>query len=349
MLHRRWQKWTAGILAAVLVLGIIGYFNRTALALWGFDTFLSGSVKKKLEKSYQPLEGRPETEPVSYKEMKPFSLLLLGVDQRKNERGRSDTMIVTVVRPEDGAVLMISIPRDSYVEIPGRSRPDKITHAYAYGEAGLAVQTVEEMFDMHVDHYATINFEGFRNVIDAMGGIKLPIKKDIVNNDAMHEKFIVKGGQQIYNGTDALNFVRYREDAGGDISRTQRHQIFLNAILNKAAEMNQWAQIPELIDIMGDNFTMDIVPDEMVELGKALLASNSRTIYSHTLKGEGRLLHSNGGGWYFFVEEEDLDKAKGWVDAWLNDSTPLSSLPLPDQYQAKKPVEALSAAQANGH
>ena len=184
----------------------------------------------------------------------PFSLLLLGIDQRDKEIGRSDTMIYTVVRPIDGAILMVSIPRDTYTAIIGKETKsgkqweDKITHAYAFGGAKMSVETVENLFDSHIDHYATINFQGFRDVIDSMGGISLPVTEDLVNDDADHEKFVVKAGQDLYNGTDALNYVRYREDAGGDTSRAGRHQVFLNAIMNKASQVGQWTKFPDLIE-----------------------------------------------------------------------------------------------------
>lgn len=344
-------KWLIAILTFVIVAGIAGYYNRTALALWGFDAFLSKKVEKKLENSYKPLEGRPVPQPVVYKKEDPFSLLLLGVDQRDKEIGRSDTMIYAVIRPADGAILMISIPRDTYTEIVGKEAKsgdiyeDKITHAYAFGGAKMSVETVEKLFGAKVDHYATINFTGFRDVIDAMGGIALPITEDLVNKEADHEKFVVKAGQDLYNGKDALNFVRYREDAGGDTSRSGRHQVFLNAIMDKAAQVGQWSQIPELIDIMGKNFSTDLTPEHMIDLAKNMLQSDNRTIYSHTLKGEGRRLTDHG-IWYFFADEDDLASSKGLIEAWLNPATQKDQLPLPEEYQNKteKPVKSLSAS-----
>jgi len=347
-LSRKW-KWIISLLAVVLLVGTAGYYNRGMLATWGFDVFLKDKVKDKLGQSYKPLPSR-ETKPVAYKKEDPFSLLLLGVDQRDKEIGRSDTMIYTVVRPVDGSILMISIPRDTYTEIVGKTKKngdpweDKITHAYAFGGAEMSVGTVEHLFDSRVDHYTTINFKGFRDVIDAMGGISLPITEDLVNDDKDHEKFIVKAGQDVYNGQDALNFVRFREDAGGDMSRTGRHQVFLNAIMNKASEVQQWTKIPELMDIMGDNFTTDLTPDHIIDLAKSMLSTNNRTIYSHTLKGEGGR-KTSGGAWYYFADEEDLEKVKVLIKGWLDPKLTKAQLPLPDQYKQKPqtPVKSLSA------
>jgi len=329
----RWsrrKRWTAGVLLAVLLLGAIGYWQRTALALWGFDLFFAKSVERKLEKSYQPIEGRTEEKQTKGQELKeeakrPYTLLLLGVDQRGKERGRSDTVILAAVRPADGAALMISVPRDSYVELPGRGK-DKMAHAYAYGEAKLAVETVEELFGVPVEHYAAINFQGFRDAVDAIGGIELPVERDLVNKSPGHEKFVVKAGKPVYSGEEALNFVRFREDAGGDISRTQRQKQFLEALLAKATQVEQWTKIPEILGIMGDNFRTDITPAELIEQAKWVLSADTRLIYSHTLTGKGRMINSL---WYYVLDEEDVARATEWLKAWLDPAKSLDELPKP--------------------
>ncbi|HEY8528751.1 MAG TPA: LCP family protein [Paenibacillaceae bacterium] len=328
----RWsrkKRWTAGVLLAVLLLGAIAYWQRTALALWGFDLFFAKSVERKLQKSYQPIDGRTEEQPAGQglkeEAKRPYTLLLLGVDQRGKERGRSDTVILAAVRPADGAALMISVPRDSYVEMPGRGM-DKMAHAYAYGEAKLAVETVEKLFGVPVEHYAAVNFQGFRDAVDAIGGVELPVERDLVNNDPGHEKFVVKAGKPVYNGEEALNFVRFREDAGGDISRTQRQKQFLEALLAKATRVNQWTKIPELFDIMGDNFRTDITPAELIEQAKWVLSADTRLIYSHTLAGKGRMINSL---WYYVLDEEDVARASEWLKAWLDPAKSLYELPKP--------------------
>ncbi|MFD0590243.1 LCP family protein [Paenibacillus sp. GCM10027627] len=334
------------ISAAVLLVLTAVYFNRSALAMMGFDWFLQGGVEKQMEKTYKPIDGR-EPKPVGWDKKKgePFSLLLLGVDQRKNEIGRSDTLIYSIVRPSDGNILLLSIPRDLYVDIVGKDRKDKINHSYAFGGAGMTMDTIEKLFDAPVDHYASINFEGFKSVIDAMGGISLPIKEDIVNKGYNHDYFIIKGGQPLYNGIDALNFVRYREDAGGDMSRTERHQQFLSAMIDKATGMKQWAKIPELINIMGDNFSTDIQPGQLIDLGQNLFTSKNRNMYSHTLLGQGHRLKA-GGAWYYFADEEDLRQVQTMIKNWLNPDTTAANLILPPKYaeQQKKEVSSLSSS-----
>jgi len=337
-LSRR-KAWAAGLLAGFVLLGLTGYWFRTQIALAAFDLFFAKRVKAQLERSYQPIdrsapEGRQDgrlpdgREEAAEKADRPFTLLMLGSDSRGRGRGRSDTMIVTAVRPRDSAMLLVSIPRDARVSIPGREKPEKIAHAYAYGGAGLAVETVERFLDIEIDHYASINFKGFREVIDTIGGIKLPIEKDLVNKDPNHEHFVVKAGQPFYNGEDALNYVRFREDAGGDASRTKRQQIFLQAIIDKASEVGEWRKIPELIEIMGSNFATDIPPDDLLRLAEQMLRSKTHPIYSHTLEGKGRM---EGGVWYFIADERDAEQVTSWIRAWLDADADFQSLPKPEQ------------------
>ncbi|WP_214627090.1 LCP family protein [Paenibacillus agaridevorans] len=341
--HKR--LYAIGIIAVVLLTA--AYLNRGVLAMAGFDWFLQGSLEKSLENTYKPVENRQPVKPVGVDRTKrdPFSVLLLGVDQRDNEIGRSDTLIYTIVRPNDGKMLLVSIPRDLYVEIVGRDSKDKINHAHAFGGPGMTMDTVEKLLDAPVNHYASINFEGFRAAIDAMGGIALPIEEDIVNKGYGHEKFVIKGGQDLYGGTDALNFVRYREDAGGDMSRTERHQQFLHAIIEKATSLKQWNKIPSFIDIMGDNFSTDMPPGQLIDMSQAMLTKSGLTMYSHTLLGQGGRLEA-GGAWYYFADEEDLQQVQTMIHNWLDADAPSASLILPPKYTAtvEKEVQSLSSA-----
>lgn len=334
--RRRLKIALLSTMAVLVVAAGLIYSNRGALAALGYDWFLADKVEESFKDSYKPLADRPvPTEPPKVEE--PFSMLLLGVDARANERGRSDTIIYTVVRPQDGKVLMMSIPRDTYADIVGKGKKDKITHAYAYGGAEMAVNSVEELLDAKVDHYATINFEGFKEVVDTLGGISLPITEDIVNKGADHEKFTVKANKTSYDGTEALNFVRYREDAGGDWSRTERNRQFLEALMQKASSMNQWSKIPEVLDIVGDNFSTDLMPSSMSELAKKFLQTG-HTIRSYTLQGVGKRMGAEN-LWYMVADDNDLTAVRETIAAWMNPDTPEDQLTTPadkkDQEQEK--------------
>ncbi|RED54476.1 LCP family protein [Cohnella lupini] len=325
----------------VIAAGVV-YANRGALSALGYDWFLSDKVEASFEDSYQPLNDRPTSEEPPQVE-NPFSMLLLGVDARNHERGRSDTMIYTVVRPQDGNVLMVSIPRDTYADIVGKGTVDKITHAYAFGGPEMAVNSVEKLLDAKIDHYASINFQGFTKVVDTLGGIPLPIMKDIVNKGADHEKFTVEANKDSYTGVEALNYVRYREDAGGDMSRTERNRAFIEALVHKTSSLQQWNKIPEILDIVGDNFSTDLPPESMSDLAKKFLQIGHE-IKSYTLKGEGKRMGEQN-LWYFVSDEQDLADVRATIAAWMNPATPVSELTVPHEVEesASNPPQSPAA------
>ncbi|MCM3340990.1 LCP family protein [Paenibacillus sp. MER TA 81-3] len=318
---KKYKKW--GIAFAVIaIIGFSGFFFRKQIAVLAFDMFLSGHVEETLDKSYKPIEGKEE---VIRKVTEPFSVLLLGVDQRDKEIGRSDTIIYSVVRPQDNKVLLLSIPRDAYTEIIGKGFKTKLNHAYAYGGAKMSMESVDNLLNHKVDHYATINFNGLKDVVDALDGVKLPITKDIVNKDPNHEKFRIEANKPIYNGQEALYFVRYREDS--DMNRTMRHRIFLNSVMERAIEMDKIARIPELIEIMGDNFTTDMRPKYMIDLAKTMFTQDDPPqISSYMLHGDGKMMDNV---WYYMVDDEDLEYVQKLLNNWLDASTPKAELMAP--------------------
>ncbi|RUT33734.1 LytR family transcriptional regulator [Paenibacillus zeisoli] len=322
--RNRLRTWGI-VLLVIAVLGSGIYVYRKPLAVMAFDMFLSGHVEKKLQKSYAPLQGE-QPKPVVY-QTKPFTALLLGVDQRDNEPARSDTMIYSVIRPREGKVLLISIPRDTYTEIVGRNKKDKINHAYAFGGEKMSKDTVEAFLGHQAEYYAAINFKGLRDVVDALGGVELPITKDIVNKDKDHEKFTIRAGQPIYNGKDALNFVRYREDS--DFNRTKRHQLFLNAMVKRVLQLDQVSKIPELMDIAGANFKTDILPSNIIDLAKQLLTGdNPPQIYSYTIMGKGTRINNV---FYDLADKKDVEYAEKLIESWSNPDTADSDLLLPEK------------------
>lgn len=344
--HRRFWRVAVAILAVLVIASGIGYVNRGALAAWGFDTFLAKKVEAKLADSYQPLADRPaESEAPAVTE--PFSLLLMGVDARPGQtRGRSDTLIYTVVRPKDGNVLMVSIPRDSYADIVGKNKKDKITHAYAFGGPEMAVNSVAKLLNAKVDHYASINFEGFVQAVDTLGGISLPITKDIVNKGKDHEKFTIKANKESYSGQEALNYVRYREDAGGDVARTERNRVFLESLLHKASSLQEWDKIPDLLGIVGDNFRTDLPPSSLTDVAAQFLQTDHR-IQSYTLKGSGARMGKEN-LWYFVLDDNDLANVRQTIEKWLDPNTQESELTVPGKAAAGGQTgAAVSGAEAS--
>ncbi|AIQ15221.1 LCP family protein [Paenibacillus durus] len=342
------MKWKKRYIALIVLLVIIaggGYLFRKPLTVLAFDLFLSDRVESTLaQKSYQPLttneDNSVKPEPISYKS-EPFSVMLLGTDQRKTETARSDTMIYAVVRPEDYKVLLISIPRDTYTEIIGHDggKKDKITHAYAFGGQQMAKDTLEALLGHDIQYYATINFQGLKDTVDALGGLPLPIQKTIENKGKDHEKFTIVGGKSFYNGEESLNYVRYREDS--DFNRTKRQQVFLDVLANKMLSLNQIGNVSELLNILGDNFKTDMEPTMITDLAKKFLGGKEMDISSFTVMGEGTRID---GVYYDVVNDEDLNKAKAMIDNWMNAGTPVDQLIEPGKAGDALEAKATSAA-----
>ncbi|RJO77067.1 LytR family transcriptional regulator [Nocardia panacis] len=142
---------------------------------------------------------------------------------------RSDT-IMLVHLPRSGPATLISLPRDSYVSIPGHGK-DKLNAAFAFGGPALLAQTVEQATGVHIDHYAGIGFGGFATMVDTLGGIDLCLEQPI--NDPLAGINLPAGCQRL-NGPQALGFVRSRATPRADIDRIQHQRMFMAALLKKA-------------------------------------------------------------------------------------------------------------------
>lgn len=154
-------------------------------------------------------------------------------------RSRTDTMILISFDPVVGEASLISIPRDTRVEIPAPGRSwDKINAAHVYGGPLLAMQSVEKLLSIPVHYYVRTNFLGVQSVVDILGGVELNVEMDMRYSDPLQDLEIdLKRGVQTLNGDKALQYLRYR-NGGGDIARIQRQQKFIGALLKRLLSVN---------------------------------------------------------------------------------------------------------------
>ncbi|CAM5781486.1 LCP family protein [Cellulomonas persica] len=183
---------------------------------------------------------------------------------------RSDTILLLHV-PSSGPTALISLPRDTYVEIPGKG-PGKINAAYAYGGAPLLVETVEKLSGLTVDHYAEIGMAGVKQVVDAVGGVRLCYDRDVDDKDS---KLKWKAGCHTADGTKALQFARMRKsDPLGDIGRAERQRQLVKAVLAdvepRELVLHPSRQV-DLIDAATGTLTVDESAD-IIDLGRLALA-----------------------------------------------------------------------------
>ncbi|MFD2703465.1 LCP family protein [Paenibacillus shunpengii] len=317
----------------LLLVGSFAYIFHKELGWAALQLFVEKPVKTALDDSYEPLDevtGPAVTE--EEKELEPFSMLLLGVDEREGDVGRSDTMIYAVFRPEDHRMLLLSIPRDSYVQIAGRDRRDKVNAAYAYGGAKMSVETIEQLLETDVDYYAKVNFNALVEVVDALGGVELPITEPIQNKYKYHIPLYIEANKPIYTGEDALNYVRYREDS--DFKRTERQRIFLKAAAERMLQIGNITKIPEILSIASSNMKTDMTSDFILDLGKLLYDKEAvPQMTSYMLEGSGK----SDGAWYYMLDDDKLDYAQQLVDNWTDASITSDQLMDPEKDEEQTP------------
>ncbi|MCM3785419.1 LCP family protein [Neobacillus mesonae] len=315
----------------LLLLGSFAVIFHKELGWAALQLFVEKPVKTALDDSYEPLDQVTGPAVVEEKELEPFSMLLLGVDEREGDVGRSDTMIYAVFRPEEHRMLLLSIPRDSYVEIAGRGSRDKVNAAYAYGGTKMSVETVEQLLETDVDYYAKVNFNALVEVVDALGGVELPITKPIQNTYKYHIPLYIEANKPIYTGEDALNYVRYREDS--DFKRTERQRIFLKAATERMLKIGNITRIPEILSIASSNMKTDMTSDFIMDLGKMLYDKEAvPQMTSYMLEGSGK----SAGAWYYMLDEDKLEYAQELVDNWMDASTTNDQLIDPEKEQEEQ-------------
>lgn len=158
--------------------------------------------------------------------------LVLGADTREGDSGRADVIQLVHVPKDSSAVYLIHFPRDLWVDIPGHGK-GKINAAYAYGGTQLLTRTVQDLVGVKIDHVAKTDFEGFKQMTDAMGGVRVYAEE--ASSGSGNGGVAIQKGWNDLNGEQALGFVRERyELKDGDIGRGRRQQAWLKAIMTKA-------------------------------------------------------------------------------------------------------------------
>lgn len=250
---KRALKITMAIIL-VLILGVGAY----AYSIWH-------SVEKTFTQTHEPLNrdvSEKRSEKVSFSKRDPISILLLGVDQRAGDRGRSDSLILMTVNPKDQSMKMVSIPRDTRTEIVGKGTTDKINHAYAFGGVDMAVNTVEKFLDVPVDYYVQVNMESFKDIVDAVGGVT-------VNNDLNfdYDGYSFKKGNLTLDGKEALAYSRMRkQDPRGDFGRQMRQRQIIEGVIEEGASVQSLANYGTILDTIGTNVRTNLTFDDMKQI-----------------------------------------------------------------------------------
>ncbi|MEG3239762.1 LCP family protein [Streptococcus suis] len=229
--------------------------------------FSTGTISK----TYKQLDGEKEITPIDATE--PLTILLMGVDMDQATRGgdweggRSDSMILVTVNPKTKETNMMSLTRDIMVEIAeanGESSGtvEKLNHSYSYGQAPMAIATIEKMMDINIDRYIEINMDGLIELVDAVGGIEVNNTLGFPISISEHEPAytsIVQPGKQLVNGDQALVYARMRyDDPEGDIGRQRRQREVITAIIKKLLQLDGLTQYKKILTAISNNMRTNI-------------------------------------------------------------------------------------------
>ncbi|WP_105118293.1 LCP family protein [Streptococcus suis] len=251
-----------------------------------------------ISKTFRQLDGEEEITPIDATE--PLTILLMGVDMDQAtrggvwEEGRSDSMILVTVNPKTKETTMMSLTRDIMVEIAeanGESTGtvEKLNHSYSYGQAPMAIATIEKMMDINIDRYIEINMDGLVELVDAVGGIEVNNTLGFPISISEYEPAytaIVPTGKRLVNGDQALVYARMRyDDPEGDIGRQRRQREVITAIVKKLLQLDGFTQYKKILTAISNNMRTDI------EISTATIPEllgykdSIRNLHSYQLRG----------------------------------------------------------------
>jgi LCP family protein required for cell wall assembly len=200
----------------------------------------------------------------------PVTVLLLGRDTRdlESDRGRADTIMLIYLDPENNRGSLLSIPRDTLVEIPGHGE-DKINAAYAYGGEELMIRTIQDFIGAEINHYVTVDFQGFVELIDAMDGVDITIDRPLVDPNSGAN---LSPGEHHLTGEQALSYTRSRATELGDIGRIQRQQNLFRELVAQKLNVKYLSSVPHYFNILIDNTRTDLDVLTILKYSKAALS-----------------------------------------------------------------------------
>ncbi|MBN1037595.1 LytR family transcriptional regulator [Clostridium botulinum] len=255
-------------------------------------------------------------EPNKVSMSKPVNILLLGTDigdpSQPNNKAikRTDTIMVLNYNPDNKNLQVVSIPRDTLIDVNGKNL--KINSAYAIGGEKRVKSEVEKLLNISVNYIAKIDYNAFREFIDAIGGIKMQIERNMIYDDEgqnLHINF-KKGEVVKLDGKKAEEFFRWRKNndgsgfANGDLDRIENQQKFMSKVIEKCTSPMIIFKIPNIIKALGDNIDTNMPPFKVISYGLKFARINSEKIDMKIAQGTPKDIN----GESFLVFDKNLNK-----------------------------------------
>lgn len=274
---------------------VIAFLVLLVVFLVGFELFSQQTIRQIV----------PDREETKYLEDR-INILVVGSDAEKGDAGRADSIMVFNVDLLNDHINVLSIPRDSRVDIPGYKNKTKINHSFAYGGIDLTKETVGNVLGVPIDYYAVTNFAGFEDIVETLGGVYIDVPKRMKTH-TRYGDIDLQPGYQLLDAHDALGFVRYRYDAGGDIARAERQQLFLKAVYQRILSFDSATKLPQIINQVLDMVDTDLSAVQLVALVDHFKSVDLDEAFTNeTVGGHSETI---GGGSYWIIDEESMRDA----------------------------------------
>ena len=230
-----------------------------------------------------------------------INILLLGRDaQNPIYSGNTDSITILSIDKKTKKVALLSIPRDSKVNIPGHGM-DKINAAYGDGGINLTVTTIENFLNIHIDYYVVIDFEEFKSIVDTLGGINVNVEPQI----AAYRPELGQAGVKKLNGDQTLLYARFRQDNEGDIGRVHRHQKIIAEIVKESLEPSNLPKLPSILNQLRENTHTNVPIYDSVMLGKLLMDFDINNAPVEMITGKSQRVN---GIYYLIPDRADAEK-----------------------------------------
>lgn len=241
----------------------------------------------------------------------PVSILILGVEDyaTDGENGRTDTIMLATLNPYSKSMKLLSIPRDTLLEIVGMNREDKVNHAHVFGGTEMVIATIEQFLEIPIDYFIKMNFDGFIGIIDELGGVTVDVPFDFSEKTTKKgEKAYFTKGPMHLNGEEALAYARMRkQDPRGDFGRNDRQKQVLKASIEQALTVSTIFKVDKIAELLGDNIQTNLKPTEILALQQKYANFDTDWIDTLTLEGAD---HYENGIYYFIPSETSLESVK---------------------------------------
>jgi LCP family protein required for cell wall assembly len=301
--RRPWKWIVLGVVAFLVVAAIVAGVG----SYWWFSDKVETANERTTGEVEEALSSEPSTTLVSVEQApEALNIILLGSEATGTTgeaSGRSSTIMVLHLDPKLDFASLLSIPRDLYVDIPGKGK-DRISAAYTLGGTQLTIATVKEVLGLDIDRYVEVDFDAFAKIVDSIGGVYVDVDRRYEGTTS--QPLDLNPGYQLLSGADALSFARYRFDANQDLGRMTRQQRVLAAVREQAVGWDLPLQLPGFVSAILDATATNLSTNEIIKLAYWLVKLDGDRMSQTVVTAPKQKIEDK---WVMVADQETLEKA----------------------------------------